>query len=234
MLSRASGITTIGHGMLKKMKKHFGGFLGDIGEVVYNGYDEDDFQGVCERENDGFIYIRYVGTIFGNRNVQYFIEALGRLKSEGTLPDNIRVEFIGNYFIETIEILSAESLSSIIKVIPQQSHSQAVVKMRTADLLLLFVSTADGEDFIPGKVFEYIRATVPIFAMVPVGGEVAKILSSLGHKYICQMEDTLGIMVHLRDFFATMGREQKLRYDPIYSRERQVEGFIRNFQRKNI
>jgi len=152
------------------------------------------------------LHIRYVGGFSGHRSVEYFIQALKELKASNEIPDNVVIEFIGNYFVETLSWLNSSDLIDIIRIVPQVTHLKAVNYMQSANLLLLFVSTAEGEDFLPGKVFEYIRSNVPILAMVPENGEPAMILRKLGHKYICNMEDVESIKCFLKDFFIENAR----------------------------
>ena len=121
--------------------------------------------------------------------------------------------------------MKTEVLKPHINVIPQQTHKEAVRLTRTANLLLLFLATKDQEDIIPGKLFEYIRSGKPILAMVPTEGEVAQILSELGHKYICKMEDVQQIRMLLNQFL-TQNNNQEFETGMAYSRENQTKVMI--------
>jgi len=177
------------------------------------------------------INIRYVGNFFGHRSIEPFIRLLLEMKKENSLPENVKFEFIGNYFIETMMLLKTESLAEHIKIIPQVDHPKAVEYMRTAEMLLLFIPTIDGDDFMTGKVFEYMRAEVPILAMIPADGEPARMLRDLGHKYICNMEDVAGIKAYLKDFFEGE-KVFEIRHDSFYSRENQTKVFADFIERR--
>ena len=245
MLQAACGVFVVGKLKKEQMITHFGENLRDKIEVVYNGFDEDDFlsrRGAdCHTQSrsgdfqspDTPVRIRYVGNFFGHRTIEPFIKALSEMKAENSLPESVKFEFIGNYFIETLKLLKTEELAGFIDIIPQVDHPKAVDYMRTADLLLLFVPTADGDDFVPGKVFEYIRTNVPILAMIPESGEPAQILRELGHKYICHMEDVSAIKAYLKDFFRGENRFE-IKYDSAYSRENQTKLFAEHLDRRLI
>ena len=207
ILQSAQGVFITGNKMREKLIAHFGEELRDKIEVVYNGFDEDDFlsprhQGTEPKQKT--ILIRYVGNIYAHQNLYFFITTLEQMEKHKEIPENVRFEFIGNYYIETLNLLKSEVLSPYISIIPQVEHHVAVNFMQTADLLLLFLSSNEGESTIPGKIFEYIRVNKHILAMIPENGEPAQILKSLGHKYICNMEDTQKIRVFLNDFFSSL------------------------------
>ena len=231
MLKNAHGVFVISHLMKEMMISHFGEHLKNKTNVVYNGFDEDDFtkidNNMLKFSSPDFI-IRYVGNFYGNRSVRYFIDVLEDLKQKNEIPDSVRIEFVGNYFAETKKLLKSKILSTHIKIIPQVNHKEAIFHMLTADLLLLFIPSADKEDFMTGKLFEYIRAGVPIFAMIPTNGEPAKILREFGHKYICEMEDTQSIKKYLLEFIE-LNKNIKLnsdfKHDFRYSREAQTKEF---------
>ena len=251
MLKHAKGVFVVSKLMREKMIFHFGDFLSGKIEVVYNGFDEDDFSNSplqtpnskllsgtdkCAGYGNGTDKcvpykfdtqtIRYIGNFYGNRNASYFIKALEEMQLKNEIPENVVFEFIGNYFTETIKLLETENLAKYIKIIPQVNHKKAVDYMQTADLLLLFIPTLDGEDFMTGKLFEYTRASVPILAMIPPNGEPANILKELGHKYICQMEDIVTIKKYLKDFLISEAKNGELSFDMKYSRQKQTEIFV--------
>jgi hypothetical protein len=226
MLKRAKGVFVIGNLMKQLMVDNFGQYLSDKIQVVYNGYDEDDFAEPIVRNYDQQIRIRYVGNIYGNRSIENFISVVEQMIINHEIPLNVTIEFVGNLYIETLHLLNKEVLKPFINIIPQQTHSEAVKLIRTADLLLLFISTKDRNDFVPGKIFEYIRAEVPILAMIPEGGEVADIFRSLGHKYICNEENSEKIREFLYDFIHST-RTHEVKKDTTYSRENQTLNMIK-------
>ena len=229
MQQQAKGIFMAGNLMKNRMVKHFGDFLKVKTKIVYNGFDEDDFLEPIQRESS-MSYIRFVGNIYGNQNLEYFLKAIKFLKNNDHLPNNVIFEFIGNYYLETYNLLTSEDLKPYINLVPQKTYKEAVRLTRSADMLLLFLATKDQEDIIPGKLFEYIGSNNPIFAMVPENGEVADILRSLGHKYICNMESTDQIIQYFQDFF-NKKTFMIPKIDHRYSRESQTKIIIEVIER---
>jgi len=255
MLLAAIGVFFVGHKLREIMISHFGDFLADKSCVVYNGYDESDFIAIPLDTNcrDGIYavrfmtkkcnnvrhkcrpykpimkttttYIRYIGNFYGNTSVEFFINALSEMVQAGEVPENIKLEFVGNYYTETRELLKTEILQPYIQVKQQVPHHEAIKYMLTSSLLLLFVSTSDGESWITGKVFEYIQSQRPILAMVPEHSEVAEILRELGHRYICAMEDTQKIKEYLRHFWTT-DHCHRIQNNDAFSRENQTNIII--------
>ena len=224
MQSHAKGIFVVGNLMKDRMIRHFGDFLNDKIKVVYNGYDEDDFLEPIQKDSS-ILYIRFVGNIYGNQNLDYFLNAVRIMKMNNDLPDNVRFEFIGNYYLETYNLLTAADLKPYINVVSQQTHKEAVRLTRSANMLLLFLATKDQDDIIPGKLFEYIGSNNPILAMVSESGEVADILRGLGHRYICNMESVDQIIKYIQDFLLC-STSQKTNIDRQYSRENQTRIMI--------
>jgi len=225
MLTAATGAFFVGSKLRDIMIDHFGDFLSPKSTVVYNGYDESDFTDTIAKTPTNIRYIRFVGNIYGHTSVEFFIQALTEMVSADEIPENICFEFIGNYYTETLKWLNTDKLKPFIHIHPQCTHSEAIVAMLSSDLLLLFISTQDGEEYITGKVFEYIRSQRPILAMVSPRSEVAGILRELGHQYICNMEDVASIKGYLRDFFSGKP-DLQLHFSDTYSRENQTNNII--------
>ena len=201
MLQLAAGVFTTSKLMISDLKVKFGDFIQDKSDFVYNGFDEIDFCPTPLSMKSPHIIIRYVGAFYGDRTVEHFINCLEILHQKNLLPANLHIEFIGNYYLEDMKLLTRTWLSSLITIIPQVPHSKAIEYIQTADLLLLFNPTNFGNEVIAGKLFEYIYANRPILAMIPPQGEAAQILQKIGYEYICQMEDENKIMEYLIHFF---------------------------------
>lgn len=193
ILVKAKVITTVSKSMVKSLCEKYGESLKDKLLVMYNAWDERDFKkvkvGKKIQKNNNKISFTYIGGFYGEQTPKYFIQAMEELQRQKRLPQQIEFIFVGNYFHEVIAILQNNAVRDFIKIIPQLLHNKAIEYILSADALLLFVSSINGEGVITGKIFEYIRSRNEILAMVPPQGEAAEILESSNHKFICAMEN---------------------------------------------
>lgn len=219
----------------KNLSVEFGDNLKRKIHVMYNAWDERDFPAVLPKKaKRNVIEFFYMGGFYGLQTPKYFISVLDELLSESSLPDNVRVTFVGNYFYEVTQLLKNCRARKIIDVVPQISHKQVIEKMLSADVLILFVATHKGKGVIPGKLFEYLRSQKDILAMIPPDGETAEILKYYGHTIICPMENIAYIKTNFIELCNKIlnGQEEKYKIDEIYSREYQTNKFIAFLQKR--
>lgn len=146
-------------------------------ETLTNGYDTDIYESFLAEPRIPHDTIDFVftGRLFKNRRGYAFAEALGKLvREQPELREKVRVKILGgvapeiqtryNKILATYDI---ESLYSFPGDIPYHEAMRAQVN---ADWLLLIVDTGETSDgVIPGKLFEYIAAKRPIFALCDPG-----------------------------------------------------------------
>jgi glycosyltransferase involved in cell wall biosynthesis len=185
------------------------------------------------RKNEKFI-IKYIGNFYGYRTPKYFIDALELLNSRDQLPDDIIIEFTGNYYAETINYISNSEVSDMIKLNPQIEHKEAIKSLMNCDALLLFIASHKGKGVLTGKLFEYLRSGKEILAMVPPDGEAAEILIQNKQNLICNMEDVEMIAKNFLMLIETLKNKKiKREYSNKFSRENQTIEFL-NFVEERL
>ena len=163
--------------------------------VVYNGFDEDDFQNLPQSSSD-FFTITYVGTLSDQYNIKTLIQLLR--KNLGKYP-SIRLQFVGTVSAglrKELECIPAENL----EFIPQVNHRKAIEFMATSSLLLLVIpehSTSKG--ILTGKLFEYLATGNPILGIGPTDGDAASILSDTARGVMVDYRDKAGMEKVLQD-----------------------------------
>ncbi|MDZ4182652.1 MAG: glycosyltransferase [Candidatus Cloacimonadaceae bacterium] len=172
----------------------FGSDLSDKTITVYNGWDEEDFEGLlpAKRVEDGFV-LAYFGNIYARRSLKSFYAAVRELRSENALPPNTRIKLYGNFFRETLQEIEQSGIGDIIHTVPQLPHREALSEMLAADALLLTINSSSPTGTLTSKVFEYLRCRKAILAMVPAHKEAAALLRENGNDYICAMESPTSI-----------------------------------------
>jgi glycosyltransferase involved in cell wall biosynthesis len=212
VLERADMLVTNSPGMKANFMRLYPGLdLENRMHVIPNGYDPDDFDpadapvadpgsfakdSTISTVNERFV-LTYTGALYGRRKPDLFLEALGRLVSEGRIgKDDFRVRLMGSYKPDLIRAMSDRSgLSGSILLEGYQPHADCLRAMSASDALLLLEGGGPGaEAFFTGKVFEYIRAGRPILAVVPQNGAAAGIVRDTGTGIVCDCGDVRAIM----------------------------------------
>lgn len=168
--------------------------------VIPNGYDSDDFENISSSPSGDKFRITYAGSLYGRRNPYSFFKALSQLISEDKIDaSKIEVEFIGNMKAAEIAERSAElGLGSVVSLKGYMEHGKLLSTLGASSALLLIIGSGVGsENFSSGKVFEYINMRRKILALVPPGGEAAKIIRETESGLISDTEDIDGIKVNL-------------------------------------
>jgi glycosyltransferase involved in cell wall biosynthesis len=180
--------------------------------IVENGFDEENFLdaeaglphsalGVA-----GQITLVHSGLLYPeDRDPRPFFEALGRLRSCKAIgPENLRVVLRapGNdaYFAD---LLKGHGLEEIVHIEGAVAYRTALQEMLRADGLLLFQGPSCNHQ-IPAKLYEYLRAGRPIFALTDPRGNSAAVLRSAGVPDIVDIERTDSIEAAMREFLAAV------------------------------
>jgi len=151
-----------------------------------NGYDPEDYESIPKsKRQDGKWRITYAGSILQGYPTPLFLRAIGELCEEiPEMREEVEINFYGDIcdeqLIQINNIIEKFSLQRNVFVNGRVHRQKALEIMRNSDLLLLMYIEGDlNEDgCIPAKLFEYIGAQRPIFAIVPKNGSAAEIVRS--------------------------------------------------------
>ena len=228
ILKHASVISTVSKTMRSDLLQKFGSQLYSKIKVMYNGWDEEDFNVVPVKEKSKKIIIRYIGNFYGYRTPKYFIKALENIKMKNKLPSDIQVEFVGNYHIEIKNIFTNSSIANCINIIPQVNNKEAIKLLINCDGILLFIATCKGRGVLTGKLFGYMRSGKQILAMIPPDGEAAEILRKHNYKFITAIENIEKIEEKFVEFYESIKKNEIIEYkiSSKFNRENQTEKFI--------
>ena len=180
-------------------------------QVIENGYDESSFP---EPElvtgglalNPGKVTLLHSGIVYPEwRNPQGLFAALRELIDK-KLVDSVhfRLRFRASEHTDFLAALSATyGLDDLVQILPPIGYQAALAEMCAADGLLVLQS-ADCNDQIPAKVYEYIRATKPVLGLCGAGSDTATVLQRAGMQNLAPLESTQLIGVALVNFLATL------------------------------
>jgi len=163
-------------------------------EVIENGSDFDDFDGLEYHRGDRF-RITHTGGFTSRRDARPFFEALKRAEGD------IVARFVGGVRVVDAPLLAELDLGDRLEVIPFQPHDQANALQRNSDALLLLLAESGepGLKIISAKVYEYLAAGRPILAAVPPEGEAAALIRETGAGVVVAPDDVDGMAAALTD-----------------------------------
>ncbi len=142
-------------------------------EIVYNGFDSDDFINLVKEEKEHEFSIVYTGTMSEIYNPKIVFDAIDRIVSMVSVK--IVVKIIGQIAESIREDIDSRNFDfEFYSTVP---HSEIIQFQIDADMLLLIIPDMNNaHSIVPGKLFEYIAAKSPILGLGAKKGDVYQIL----------------------------------------------------------
>jgi hypothetical protein len=163
--------------------------------VVANGYDESSFQlaeaRAGSRKSDGPLVLLHSGVLYPvERDPRCFYEALKRLRDLGRIgPDRLKVVLRSTGHDKHHRSLIDEyGIAEIVELAPPLAYREALQEMLEVDGLLI-VQASNCNHQIPAKIYEYLRARKPIFALTDPRGDTAQVLRDASLDSIVPLDD---------------------------------------------
>ena len=148
-------------------------------DVITNGFDADDFT-TTEDTNlmPGFLF-HHIGALNKDRNPHTLGKVLGDLcKENNAFKRDLKLKFTGKTDAAVFENLKEHGIFENAEKTDYMAHSEVVKLLLKSPVLLLPLNdTPNILGIVPGKLFEYLAAKRPIFAIGNVEGDTAKIIA---------------------------------------------------------
>tara|TARA_R110002167_G_scaffold260718_4_gene467175 strand:- start:3248 stop:4519 length:1272 start_codon:yes stop_codon:yes gene_type:complete len=143
--------------------------------VITNGFDTNYKGNAYLDEN---FTIAHIGSLLTGRNPKNLWKALAELAAENvSFRSDLQLEFVGVVSQEVMDSLSRYELAPYVKLRGYVSHTVAVRRQQSAQVLLLVeIDSEETRGIIPGKLFEYMAAKRPILGIGPEHWEAGKII----------------------------------------------------------
>lgn len=121
---------------------------------------------------------------------KYFLKAFKQITIERPdIASNIELHFVGFLRKENQKLIRKLKLQPFVKDHGYVNHTEAIAKIKSADILWFMVGRRKNIDAIlPGKVYEYIGTRKPILACVPDGAAKMAVEES-GAGFICSPDN---------------------------------------------
>lgn len=186
--------------------------------IIENGYDEENFLDAersfspPRRRDDAPLTLIHSGILYPQeRDPRPFFAAIRALRDAGEISARslhivLRATASDDVYRPMLE---AADIGDIVELAPPLSYRLALQEMLAADGLLLFQAAMCNHQ-IPAKLYEYMRAGRPIFALTDAAGDTAQALRDNRTGTICDISNEEDIVRQLRDFVAGLrARSQK-------------------------
>jgi glycosyltransferase involved in cell wall biosynthesis len=181
--------------------------------VVENGYDEESFAVAVATKptlgplTPGATTLLHSGIVYpAERDPTQLMAALQRLRASDIIrPTRFRIRFRGAVLDETLHSLARQhGVDDLIETLPPLPYRDALHEMRRADGLLVMQASSCNEQ-IPGKLYEYLRATRPIICLSDVAGDTVGLMRRAGVDTIAPLDSVDAIARLVPRFLEQMG-----------------------------
>ena len=168
-------------------------------DVLYYGYDEDDFVNINPALDSGFTII-HAGLLGYDRNPEVFFKVLGDLKSElDGFDQYLKIKFAGDIDFLVKKAILDNGLQPNFIEMGVIDRSRVLEMTMNAHLLLLPINKAENaKGRIPGKLYENLRAKRPILCLGPKESDVANILKETNAGVCFEYDDYINIKNHIK------------------------------------
>jgi len=200
VMSKADAITTVTATFADNFRKKYGQRIQRM-ELIYNGFDRADFRDLAPAEvpeAKGKLHGVYAGILYQKRNPRLLLRAIRELIDEGKVAqDDLLLTFAGVFdypgYSENADCVKELNLESIVRIVGNLPHKEALQLMKAADFQLLIGDvSADAGAYIPGKLYEYMGIGKSILAL-NMAGEATEIIQRFELGQVANPTDKLEI-----------------------------------------
>lgn len=183
----ATAIITVSPPVTRHMQRLRGTDDGRLPAVtIYNGFEsaaapDDPRSAPREPLMPGRRTLLYTGTFFGRRRPDAFLAGLAwAMRRDAALAARWCVWLRAELDARSRSLIERWRLGDVVRVLPPVPFAQCTAEQARADACLLVLEHGPGADImVSQKVFEYLAARRPIFALVPQGA-AAELLAETG------------------------------------------------------
>lgn len=171
-------------------------------EIITNGYDEDDIR-VEKKTLDEKFTISHIGLLTERQNPHVLWKVLSEICQQNpAFQSDLVIQLIGKIDFSVLDAIRQSGLQEQLVKIPYLPHDEAIAKQQSSQLLLLLLLNQTGtKSILTGKLFEYLAAKRPIFALGLLDGDAAKVLSDTGAGTMVDFTDEVTTRQIILDYY---------------------------------
>ncbi|WP_134684719.1 glycosyltransferase family 4 protein [Brevibacillus migulae] len=239
VMSKADAITTVTATFAENFRKKYGERIKRM-ELIYNGFDQADFRELAPAEvpeANGKLHGVYAGILYQKRNPRLLLRAIRELIDEGKVAqDDLLLTFAGVFdypgYSENADCVKELNLESIVRIVGNLPHKEALQLMKAADFQLLIGDvSADAGAYIPGKLYEYMGIGKPILAL-NMAGEATEIIQRFELGQVANPTDKLEIKEAFYRLYQDWKAKQSVADDGSVSRSADFFDRVKPYERR--
>jgi glycosyltransferase involved in cell wall biosynthesis len=205
VLQNANIVLSVGETMNKEFQEIYkknGGTNFEKFKVITNGFDDEDLKS-DEISKDEKFSIAHIGTLVKDRNPDVLWKVLQKICRENeNFKTKLEIKLVGKIDVFVKEAIEKYGLNPYVKKIEYLPHDKVIEEQQRSRVLLLLVNnTKNAKGILTGKIFEYMSARVPILAIGPTDGDLAKIIQETRTGLISGFDDEINLEHHILELF---------------------------------
>jgi len=199
VVGHADSMVTVSEGWMKEFEQMRPKRI----QVISNGYDESDVKQVAVQLDEKFS-ISHIGTLNAARNPQTVWKVLSKICTDNPeFRTDLQIQLVGKVDFSVLESIREHDLQENLKKIDYLSHSEAIAKQQSSQLLLLLINQSpNANGILTGKFYEYLASKRPILAIGPTDGDAARVLNDTGAGTMVGFSDEVATEKAILDYYA--------------------------------
>jgi glycosyltransferase involved in cell wall biosynthesis len=169
-----------------------------------NGFDPSEFSGEATvRKHKLPLRLIHAGNLTLDRDISSLLEAIVRVNRDGVL---CRLELAGQVAPAIEQQVRALGLERAVTMCGYISRPELLAKLATAHAGLLVEAFRPGAELVvPGKLYDYLGASLPVVALVP-DGAAANLIRQTGSGIVATEPDPMRLENLLRQLIENLRR----------------------------
>jgi len=199
VVQRADSMVTVSEGWMREFELMKPKRI----QVISNGYDESDVKQVAVQLDEKFS-ISHIGTLNTARNPQTVWKVLSKICANNPgFKADLQIQLVGKVDFSVLESIREHNLQDSLNKIDYLSHSEAIAKQQSSQLLLLLINQSpNANGILTGKFYEYLASKRPILAIGPTDGDAARVLNDTGAGTMVGFSDEMATEKAILDYYA--------------------------------
>ena len=191
VLRNCNYLITVSNGVLSLLNQNK--YLAGKSEVIYNGYDPEDFNNKKSKKflNRKNIIVSHIGTLSKSQNPKGLFKSVKNCNQLNSAK-SILIKCIGNVHSSIANYAIKNGLEQYLSIMPYVEHPLAIDEMINSEILFVVIPNLEkNRGIVTGKLFEYIASGTEIILIGKKNSEASSILLDLGYQYFYDINDEI-------------------------------------------